>query len=227
MVNKMNRHFKKRIILILGICLVAVLAFHFMFTNSTAKSQSKADHLYQQNLAVSKTSSTTKKITHTVSKNSQTSQSSAPSNINWRKSSETKPYPNLKQYPQAWLDVNIAKQRVYVRDGANHNQILYTMYCSTDKNNGTPRGTYQIQAERGTHFYNPAVKEGANYYVSWLNHGEYLFHTVPVNANNQYIKSQAVKLSKQANSHGCIQLSVPDAMWVYNNVPFGMKVVIH
>lgn len=147
--------------------------------------------------------------------------------INWRQPSESKPYPNLNKYPNAWLDVNTSKQRVYVRDG--NNKVLYTMYCSTGtgKENKTPHGTYAIQAERGKFFYNQSSGEGAKYWVSWKDHGIYLFHSVPTDKNGNYIKSEAEELGKTAASHGCVRLSVADAKWVYNNVPYGMKVVIH
>lgn len=146
--------------------------------------------------------------------------------INWRKPSESKPYPNLKKHPNAWLDVNTTKQRVYIRDG--HNQVLYTMYCSTGtgKKNGTPHGTYAIQGERGKFFFNQNSGEGAKYWVSWKDHGIYLFHSVPTDENGHYIKHEAEELGKTAASHGCVRLSVADAKWVYNNVPYGMKVVI-
>ncbi len=170
--------------------------------------------------------STTQKVTATSSTSSSTV-AKVVKTVDWTQSSEKKAYPDLTKYPKAWLDVNIAKQRVYIRDGANHNQVLYTMYCSTGKNNATPRGTYHIQAERGPHFYNASEKEGANYYVSWKNHGEYLFHTVPVDANGNYIKSVADNIGHKASSHGCVQLTIPDAKWVYENVPYGMKVVVH
>lgn len=172
------------------------------------------------------TSSTSKKNSKTTTtiKKADTS-SSKNLTVNWRKSSEDKAYPTLSNYPNAWLDVNIAKQRVYIRSA--NNQVLYTMYCSTGANNGTPRGTYYIQAERGLHFYNASEQEGANYYVSWLNHGEYLFHTVPVDANGNYITSVANNIGKKASSHGCVQLTIPDAQWIYNNVPYGMKVYVH
>lgn len=145
--------------------------------------------------------------------------------VNWKASSESKDYPNLSSYPNAWLDVNIAKQRVYVKSA--NGKILYTMYCSAGANDSTRRGTYYIQAERGSHFYSASEQEGANYYVSWLNHGEFLFHTVPVDANGNYIKPVADNIGHKASSHGCVQLTIPDAQWVYNNVPQGMKVVIH
>ncbi|AWP47112.1 L,D-transpeptidase [Levilactobacillus brevis] len=145
--------------------------------------------------------------------------------INWRQPSENKAYPNLKQHPDAWLDVNTSKQRVYIRHGQ---QILYTMYCSTGVGkNKTPHGTYHIQAERGKFFYNQGSGEGARYWVSWKDHGIYLFHSVPTDADGNYIKKEAEELGKTAASHGCVRLSVADAKWVYNHVPYGMKVVIH
>ncbi|WP_407889254.1 L,D-transpeptidase [Levilactobacillus sp. N40-8-2] len=146
--------------------------------------------------------------------------------IDWRAPSEDKAYPNLKSYPNAWLDVNTSKQRVYVKNG---NKVLYTMYCSTGtgKENGTPHGTYYIQAERGKFFYNQSSGEGAKYWVSWKDHGIYLFHSVPTDKDGNFIESEAKELGKTAASHGCVRLSVSDAKWVYNNVPYGMKVVIH
>jgi len=146
--------------------------------------------------------------------------------INWRKPSEEKAYPDLEKYPNAWLDVNTSKQRVYIKNG---NTVLYTMYCSTGtgKENGTPHGTFHIQEERGKFFYNQNSGEGARYWVSWKDHGIYLFHSVPTDKDGNYIESEAKELGKNAASHGCVRLSVPDAKWVYNNVPYGMKVVIH
>ncbi|WP_125573882.1 L,D-transpeptidase [Levilactobacillus huananensis] len=150
----------------------------------------------------------------------------APKRIDWRAPSEEKDYPNLKTFPHAWLDVNTSKQRVYIRSG---NKVLYTMYCSTGtgKDNATPHGTYYIQAERGKFFYNQNSGEGAKYWVSWKDHGIYLFHSVPTDKDGNYIESEAKQLGKTAASHGCVRLSVADAKWVYNNVPYGMKVVIH
>jgi lipoprotein-anchoring transpeptidase ErfK/SrfK len=152
---------------------------------------------------------------------------SATTTVNWHAPSEKQAYPVLANYPQVYFDVNIAAQRVYIRNAADHNHVLYTMYCATGKNNATPRGTYTIQAERGLHFYNASEQEGANYYVSWLNHGEYLFHTVPVNQNGDYIVNIANQIGQRPVSHGCVQLTIPDAKWVYENVPYGMKVIIH
>lgn len=152
--------------------------------------------------------------------------------INWRLPSETVAYPDLKQLNDFWIKVVISKNRVYLMDGK---KVVYTMYASAGeyerqaddkKKSTTPTGTYYIQAERGDNFYNPNLNEGANYWTSWLNHGEYLFHTVPTDANGNYKVAEAKKLGKKPASHGCIRLSVADAKWINQNVPQGTKVVI-
>ncbi len=148
-----------------------------------------------------------------------------PSKNAWKHSSEKKAYPNMKLSKKNWLDVSIKKQRVYVKNKAG--KVLYTMLCSTGNDNGTPRGTFHIQKERGSHFYNVSSKEGANYWTSFKDHGIYLFHSVPVNKVGKYLMKDAHELGKVANSHGCVRLSIPDAKWINSSVPTGTKVVIH
>ena len=194
----------RQLLVVVALIIVAALGVNRVFQKMTATS-----HPSQQT-----TQTTTKKTAKADT-------------INWRKPSESKPYPNLDKHPNAWLDVNTSRQRVYIRDG--NNRVLYTMYCSTGtgKENKTPHGTYAIQGERGKFFFNQSSGEGAKYWVSWKDHGIYLFHSVPTDQNGNYIKSEAEELGKTAASHGCVRLSVADAKWVYNHVPYGMKVVIH
>lgn len=146
--------------------------------------------------------------------------------INWRLSSETKPYPNVNAHPNLWIHVSTERQRVFIMDGST---LLYTMYASTGdeaSGNGTPHGTFHIQAQRGKSFYNPRTLGGANNWVSFLGHGVYLFHSVPIYENGQYILSEAAKLGQKGASHGCVRLSVPDSAWFYGNIKFNTKVVI-
>lgn len=152
--------------------------------------------------------------------------------INWKLPSETVAYPDINKLSNFWIKVSISKNRVYLM---NDNKVVYTMYASAGeyekqadgtKKSTTPTGTYYIQAERGDSFYNPNLSEGANYWTSWLNHGEYLFHTVPTDANGNYKLNEAKKLGKKPASHGCIRLSVADAKWINQNVKVGTKVVI-
>ena len=153
--------------------------------------------------------------------------------IDWRKSSETVPYPDLAKTKNFWFKVSLKGNRTYLYDG---NKLIYTMYSTggvykknpqTGKTESmTPTGTYHAQAERGDSFFNQSLNEGANYYVSWLDHGKYLFHSVPTKAGGAYNVEEANKLGKSTGSHGCIRLSVPDAQWMSTHLPVGTKIVI-
>ena len=147
--------------------------------------------------------------------------------IDYRQPSEYFAYPNLSQLNNFWIHVRIGQNRVYLM---NNNDVVYTMYCTAGYyDHGvstTPLGTYYIQAERGNSFYNGALGEGANYWTSFLNHGEYLFHTVPTDRWGNYKPYEASQLGINQGSHGCIRLSIPDAYWIQHNVPIGTRVVI-
>lgn len=147
--------------------------------------------------------------------------------IDYRQPSEYVAYPNVRQLGNFWVHVKIGQNRVYLMNG---NNVVYTMYCSAGiYRNGvsdTPTGTYYIQNERGNSFYNAGEGEGANYWTSFLNHGEYLFHSVPTDYRGNYILGEAAKLGISTGSHGCVRLSVPDAYWFMHNVPTGTRVVI-
>lgn len=147
--------------------------------------------------------------------------------IDWRLASEKLPYPNVNAHPNLWIKVSLAKQRVYLMD---KNNLLYTMYASTGiTKNGwqTPSGSYRIEAQRGKYFYAPNVNEGAYDWVSFLQHGVYLFHSVPFDRQGHVIKSAALAQGKSESSHGCIHLTLADAAWFYNNIKFNTKVVIN
>lgn len=153
--------------------------------------------------------------------------------IDWHKSSETVPYPDLSKVNDFWIKVSLKKNRTYLYDGK---KLIYTMYSSggmyvknpqTGKEESmTPTGTFHAQAERGNSFFNQSLGEGANYYVSWLNHGTYLFHSVPTKPGGSYNVKEADKLGKSTGSHGCIRLSIPDAQWMSSHLPVGTKIEI-
>ena len=143
--------------------------------------------------------------------------------VDWLKPSQQVDYPDPAVHPGLSLEVSLQDQRVYVRDGS---QLLYTMYASTGMDGSTPRGSFRIQAERGDHFYNPGEGMGARYYTSFLNHGVFLFHSVPTDSRGGYIKEEADMLGIRPGSHGCIRLTVPDARWIMQSVPTGTPVLI-
>ena len=47
-------------------------------------------------------------------------------NIDYRKPSENKPYPDVQKNPNMWIHVNLKKQRVYLM--SDHNKTLYTAH---------------------------------------------------------------------------------------------------
>ena len=143
--------------------------------------------------------------------------------VDWLKPSQQVDYPDPAAHPGLSLEVSLQDQRVYVRDGSD---LLYTMYASTGMDDSTPRGSFRIQAERGDHFYNPGEGMGARYYTSFLNHGVFLFHSVPTDSKGGYIKEEADMLGIRPGSHGCIRLTVPDARWIMQSVPTGTPVLV-
>ena len=92
-----------------------------------------------------------------------------------------------------------------------------------DNQSFTPAGFYRIGG-RGDSFYSPKYKQGAYYWVRFNNN--YLFHSVPFDENKKIIQEEVAKLGQKA-SHGCIRLSMDDALWFYENIPQGTPVIIN
>ena len=156
--------------------------------------------------------------------------------LGWVKASETSAvsefwrhttggrYPSLN-VPNLKIRVSVGKQRVTLLSG---NKEIYTMLCSTGAyGNDTPYGNFAIQREKGLWFWSDTTG-GAAYYRSFLGHGVYLFHSITITgpgAINSFSARQGEKLGTRA-SHGCIRLSVADAIWFYNKIPYGTPVSV-
>ncbi|WP_069839821.1 L,D-transpeptidase [Bacillus sp. F56] len=166
-------------------------------------------------------SADTKKTAEHVTSDQKTEKTS----IDWTKPSGGK-YPDIKQ-KHVWIDVDVKEQKAYIKEGS---KTLYTMIVSSGldqtKDDATPKGTFHIEPERREWFFFEGYQEGAEYWVSWKNHGEFLFHSVPMTKDQKVIKAEAAKLETKA-SHGCIRLTIPDAKWIYENIPEHTKVVIN
>ena len=136
------------------------------------------------------------------------------------------PYPVLTPQDHVWIDVSISQQLVYIFNGK---RLLYTMVTSsgldTAPDNTTPLGTFHIQGERGKWFYAQQYQEGGRYWVSWLGHGVFLFHSVPMNQQQQLLLPIAAKLGHKA-SEGCFHLTIPDAQWVFTHIPYHTTVLV-
>lgn len=149
----------------------------------------------------------------------------AEASINWLRPSGG-PYPFIKPQARLWIKVSLGEQKVFIVEGKS---VVYTMVASTGldspADDRTPRGVFYVQRERGLSFYSAKVGEGGRYWVSWLGHGTYLFHSVPIDRHGKIIEAEARKLGRKA-SHGCIRLTLADARWIYEHIPEGTKVVI-
>lgn len=135
-------------------------------------------------------------------------------------------YPDLKANNKVAIYVSMAAQRVKIMQD---DKVIYTMVTSSgvdgSKATSTPRGHYKIENEHGKWFYSPKYQEGAKYWTSWKNHGEFLFHSVPMDASGNVKVKEAMKLGKEA-SHGCFRLTIPDAKWINEHIPVGTDVYI-
>jgi LysM repeat protein len=131
---------------------------------------------------------------------------------------ETPPSPATQG--EKWIDVNLSTQTLHAYEGA---VVVYTARVSTGISRyPTPAGTFYIQRKywyddmtggsraRGDYYYLPNVPYCMYYYAGYSLHGTY-WHSnfgTPM-------------------SHGCTNLSIPDAAWLFNWAPLGTRVVNH
>jgi hypothetical protein len=119
------------------------------------------------------------------------------------------------------IDVDLTKQlvTVYYKDG-----ILKQMVCSSGTaKDPTPIGTFTTN-QKIYYSWVSKFNEGAYYWVRF--YGSYLLHSVPFDKNGNMIAEENNKLGTPA-SHGCVRLKLEEARWLYENLPLGVKVVIH
>lgn len=113
-------------------------------------------------------------------------------------------------------------------EDGTYSHLIKTMICSVGREgHRTPTGTFKI--------YEHTAKGGWVYmadgtYAIWsmrFRTGGYMFHTVCFKnkGDAQPIPEEVAALGSPA-SLGCVRLSVPDAMWLYNTVPDGTLVTV-
>lgn len=119
------------------------------------------------------------------------------------------------------IAVSIDKQKVYVYD---NNKLIKSMLCATGvEGSDTPTGRFKIET-RAEWFFSQQYQEGGKYYLQFM--GDFLFHSVPCDKNQNVIPEEENKLGFKA-SHGCIRLSMEDSKWLYNTVPNKTEVIIY
>lgn len=119
------------------------------------------------------------------------------------------------------IEVNLTQQKVYIY---YKDETLKIMPCSggtTEK--PTPLGKFKTN-EKIKYAYVAKYQMGAYYWTRF--YGEYLFHSIPYDAQGNILTEELEKIGTPA-SHGCIRLYVEDAKWMYDKLPLGIGVDIH
>lgn len=121
-----------------------------------------------------------------------------------------------------YIDVNISEQKVRIFENDN---LIKEWVISTGQNDSTPLGRFKIQ-NRGEWFFSEKYQQGAMWWVSFQDWGVYLFHSIPMDEEQNIIAEEAKKLGYPA-SHGCVRLEVENARWIYEHIPQATDVYIH
>ena len=124
------------------------------------------------------------------------------------------PQPNPPASGAKWIDIDLSEQRLRAYQG---NTVVSSTIVSTGRAPYyTPRGRFRIvsklraQAMSGPGYYLPNVPHVMYFYRGYAIHGTY-WHN----------------LFGTPMSHGCINVNLTDAAWLYGWTPIGTLVVIH
>jgi LysM repeat protein len=112
-----------------------------------------------------------------------------------------------------WIEINIATQSLVAYEGQ---QAVYWATVSTGlARTPTPKGTFRIYSKlrsgtmAGPGYRLPNVPYIMNFYRGYAMHGTYWHNNFG-----------------QPMSHGCVNMRISDAQWLYNWAPIGTLVVI-
>ena len=117
-------------------------------------------------------------------------------------------------YGEKWIDINLTTQTVTAYQGQTP---VYTARASTGTwATPTVVGTFSIYVK-----YASTTMSGPGYYLTNVPHTMYFYRGYGIHGaywHNNFGTPM---------SHGCVNLSLPDAEWFYNWAPVGTKVVSH
>lgn len=120
---------------------------------------------------------------------------------------------DLKQSTRRWIEIDLSSQRLYAWEGDTQ---VYAIVVSTGKTSSpTPTGVFAIQTRhryarmQGEDYDVPDVPYTLYYSGNYAIHGTYWHHRfgTPV-------------------SHGCVNVAVDHARWLYNWASVGTPVIV-
>ena len=105
--------------------------------------------------------------------------------------------------------------------------ILATTVSCSSGGSGTPLGDFSLDGWYRWEWLG-LVGGVSGQYCTQI-YGDYLFHSVPYTERYNKGSLQPGEFDKLGTScsHGCIRLQVADAKWIYDNIPYGTKVVTY
>lgn len=125
-----------------------------------------------------------------------------------------------KSLTNVWVKISLGKQKLYLYQGEKI--IFQTSISSGLARYPTPTGHFKVwtkfryddmtggSKKRGNYYYLPKVPYVAYFYRGYALHGTY-WH----------------KNFGRPMSHGCVNLSTPDASYLYSQITVGTPVIIH
>lgn len=113
-----------------------------------------------------------------------------------------------------WIDINLSEQMLYAYEG----DVIVNSFLVSTGVAATPTvtGTYKMYARylyadmHGPGYFLPDVPYVMYFYKSYGIHGTYWHNNFGT-----------------PMSHGCVNMSIPDAGWIYSWSTFGTRVVVH
>lgn len=135
-------------------------------------------------------------------------------------------YPDMYRYAQNyysatnWLiQIDTTGNRFAVYRGSHGNWVVwYEWQCTTGAPGmWTPHGQFTV-GNKGLYF-----GSGFRCWYYTTISGEYLIHSILYNSDGYTVRDGRLGYN---GSHGCVRLATENAKWVYDNIPYGTKIVI-
>ena len=115
---------------------------------------------------------------------------------------------------ERWIEVNLTQRRLYAHEG---DKVVFSSLVSIGKpSTPTVRGTFRIYTKlrstrmRGPGYNLPNVPHTMYFYRGYAIHGAY------------WVKTFGTRVS-----HGCVNVNLKDAAWLFDWASVGTKVVVH
>lgn len=214
----MKRILKAILLIILGMLIMGVTANRSVSDSATESKPAAIDNTQQPALSQDQPQSGEETV---MDQNNKTPKARGAGAPDQQGQSSSKPARQSSSSKYA-IDVNVSTQKVRIYENG---QLLKEWLASTGSNNSTPLGDFVIE-NRGEWFFSEKYQQGGKWWVSFKDHGVYLFHSLPMDRNKNLLADEAAKLGTPV-SHGCIRLQEANARWIYDHIPEGTSVHIN